>query len=190
MNAFSSRPFLYYFMSNTTALLGIWIQKIGVGWLTWEITESTFWTSFVTLALMAPAGILGPFFAVLAEKWDMRKASLILKILMFLVGVFIWYIQFINAHTLFSLAFLSILQGLLSACYHPVRLVFVSVVVPRELLASAIGLNSASFNSSRVIGPALAGLSIAFFDLQTTFFYCNVSLYTINTCPHIYAIKT
>ena len=170
MNAFSSRPFLYYFMSNTTALLGIWIQKIGVGWLTWEITESTFWTSFVTLALMAPAGILGPFFAVLAEKWDMRKASLILKILMFLVGVFIWYIQFINAHTLFSLAFLSILQGLLSACYHPVRLVFVSVVVPRELLASAIGLNSVSFNSSRVIGPALAGLSIAFFDLQTTFF--------------------
>ena len=170
MNAFSSRPFLYYFMSNTIALLGIWIQKIGVGWLTWEITESTFWTSFVTLALMAPAGILGPFFAVLAEKWDMRKASLTLKILMFLVGVLIWYIQFIDAHTLFSLAFLSILQGLLSACYHPVRLVFVSVVVPRKLLPSAIGLNSASFNSSRVIGPAFAGLSIAFFDLQTTFF--------------------
>ena len=95
---------------------------------------------------------------------------MLLKILMFLVGVLIWYIQFINAHTLFSLAFLSILQGLLGACYHPVRLVFVSVVVPRELLASAIGLNSASFNSSRVIGPALAGLSIAFFDLQTTFF--------------------
>tara|TARA_B110000438_G_C15797724_1_gene643631 strand:- start:1432 stop:2388 length:957 start_codon:yes stop_codon:yes gene_type:complete len=89
---------------------------------------------------------------------------------MFLVGVLIWYIQFIDAHTLFSLAFLSVLQGLLSACYHPVRLVFVSVVVPRELLPSAIGLNSASFNSSRVIGPALAGLSITFFDLQTTFF--------------------
>ena len=66
MNAFSSRPFSFYFMSNTLALLGIWIQKIGVGWLTWEMTESTFWTSFVTLALMAPAGIIGPFFAVLA----------------------------------------------------------------------------------------------------------------------------
>ena len=99
MNAFSSRPFSLYFMSNTLALLGIWIQKIGVGWLTWEMTESTFWTSFVTLALMAPAGIIGPFFAVLAEKWDMRKASIILKLLMFLIGVLIWYLQFINGHT-------------------------------------------------------------------------------------------
>ena len=175
MTAFSNQAFLYYFMSNSLALLGIWIQKIGVGWLTWQITESTFWTSFVTLALMAPAGILGPFFAVLAEKWDMRKASLILKILMFLTGVLIWYLQLINAHTLFTLAFLSILQGLLSACYHPVRLVFVSIVVPRALLASAIGLNSASFNASRVIGPAFAGFFIAFYDLQITFLIAMVS---------------
>ncbi|MDC1133868.1 MFS transporter [Alphaproteobacteria bacterium] len=170
MSALSSRPFSYYFITNTLALLGLWIQKIGVGWLTWEITESTFWTSFVTLALMAPAGIIGPLFAVLAEKWEMRKASIILKVLMFLVGGLIWYIQFIDKHTLFSLASLSIIQGLLSACYHPVRLVFVSVVVPRELLASAVGLNSASFNGSRVVGPAFAGLTIALFDLQTTFF--------------------
>ncbi len=175
MTAFSNQAFLYYFMSNSLALLGIWIQKIGVGWLTWQITESTFWTSFVTLALMAPAGILGPFFAVLAEKWDMRKASLILKILMFLTGVLIWYLQLINAHTLFTLAFLSILQGLLSACYHPVRLVFVSIVVPRSLLASAIGLNSASFNASRVIGPAFAGIFIALYDLQVTFLIAMVS---------------
>ena len=66
---------------------------------------------------------------------------------MFLIGVLIWYLQLINAHTLFTLAFLSILQGLLSACYHPVRLVVVSIVVPRALLASAIGLTSASFNA-------------------------------------------
>ena len=175
MTALSNRPFLYYFLSNSLALLGIWIQKIGVGWLTWQITESTFWTSFVTLALMAPAGILGPFFAVLVEKWNMRKASLILKLLMFLVGVLIWYIQYINAHTLFTLASLSILQGILSACYHPVRLVFVSVVVPRGLMASAIGLNSASFNASRVIGPAFAGISITLYDLQTTFFIAMLS---------------
>ena len=175
MTAFSNKAFLSYFISNSLALLGIWIQKIGVGWLTWQITESTFWTSFVTLALMAPAGILGPFFAVLAEKWDMRKASLILKILMFLTGVLIWYLQLINAHTLFTLAFLSILQGLLSACYHPVRLVFVSIVVPRSLLASAIGLNSASFNASRVIGPAFAGIFIALYDLQVTFLIAMVS---------------
>jgi len=169
MNALSNKAFLLYFISNTFALLGLWIQKIGVGWLTWEITGSTFWTSFVTLALMAPAGIIGPLFAVYAENWNMRTASIILKILMLLVGVIIWFLQFLDLHTLFSLAFLSIVQGLLSACYHPVRLVFVSVVVPRNLISSAVGLNSASFNGSRVIGPAFAGVSIALFSLESTF---------------------
>ena len=44
------------------------------------------------------------------------------------------------------------LKKLLSACYHPVRLVFVSVVVPRNLLSSAVGLNSASFNVPAMLG--------------------------------------
>ena len=170
MTALSNKPFKLYFFTNTIALLGLWIQKIGVGWLTWEITESTFWTSFVTLALMAPAGIIGPVFAVFAENWNMRKASIILKILMFLVGGIIWFLQYSDMHSLFTLAFLSILQGLLSACYHPVRLVFVSIVVPRNLLSSAVGLNSASFNGSRVVGPAFAGVTITLYNLETTFF--------------------
>jgi len=170
MTALSNKPFKLYFFTNTIALLGLWIQKIGVGWLTWEITESTFWTSFVTLALMAPAGIIGPVFAVFAENWNMRKASIILKILMFLVGGIIWFLQYLDMHSLFTLAFLSILQGLLSACYHPVRLVFVSIVVPRNLLSSAVGLNSSSFNGSRVVGPAFAGVTITLYNLETTFF--------------------
>ena len=117
---------------------------------------------------MAPAGIIGPVFAVFAENWNMRKASIILKILMFLVGGFIWFLQYLDMHSLFTLAFLSILQGLLSACYHPVRLVFVSIVVPRNLLSSAVGLNSASFNGYRVVGQALAGGTIALFNIETT----------------------
>ena len=169
MNALSNKSFLLYFISNTFALLGLWIQKIGVGWLTWEITGSTFWTSFVALALMAPAGIIGPLFAVYAENWNMRTASIVLKTLMLLVGAMVWFLEFLDLHSLFTLAFLSIIQGLLSACYHPVRLVFVSVVVPRDLISSAVGLNSASFNGSRVIGPAFAGIFIALFNLESTF---------------------
>ena len=175
MNALSNKSFSLYFYSNTISLFGLWIQKIGVGWLTWEITESTFWTSFVTLALMAPAGVLGPFFAVFAENWNMRVASIILKILMFLIGMLIWFLQYLDQHNLFTLASLSVLQGLLSACYHPVRLVFVSIVVPKNLLSSAVGLNSASFNGSRVVGPAFAGGLIAFFNLEATFLVAALS---------------
>ena len=169
MNAFTLRPFVIYFLTNTLSLLGTWIQKVGLGWLTWQITESTFWTSFVSIALMAPVGIIGPFIAVYAESWDMRRAFLITKILMMLVSFVIFALQFFDLHNLHSLIITSLALGLLSAVHHPIRLVFISIVVPRPYLASAIGLNSVSWNMSRVVGPGLSGFAIVLLGLATTF---------------------
>ena len=169
MNAFTLRPFVIYFLTNTLSLLGTWIQKVGLGWLTWQITESTFWTSFVSIALMAPVGIIGPFIAVYAESWDMRRAFLITKILMMLVSFVIFVLQYFDLHNLHSLIITSLALGLLSAVHHPIRLVFISIVVPRPYLASAIGLNSVSWNMSRVVGPGLSGFAIAILGLATTF---------------------
>ena len=161
MNAFTLPPFVVYFLTNTLSLLGTWIQKVGLGWLTWQITESTFWTSFVSIALMAPVGIIGPFITVYAESWDMRRAFLITKILMMLVSFVIFGLQYFDMHNLHSLIATSLALGLLSAVHHPIRLVFISIVVPRPYLASAIGLNSVSWNMSRVVGPAIVLLGLA-----------------------------
>ena len=169
MNAFTLRPFVIYFLTNTLSLLGTWIQKVGLGWLTWQITESTFWTSFVSIALMAPVGIIGPFIAVYAESWDMRRAFLITKILMMLISFVIFALQYFDLHNLHSLIITSLALGLLSAVHHPIRLVFLSIVVPRPYLASAIGLNSVSWNMSRVVGPGLSGFAIVLLGLATTF---------------------
>ena len=87
MLAFSYKPFLLYFTTNSLSLLGLWMQKVGVGWLTWQITESTFWTSFVTLALMVPAGILGPFFDD-SVKWSDDLYRLLIKSRKALAGIF------------------------------------------------------------------------------------------------------
>ena len=85
MNALILPSFVVYFLTNTLSLLGTWVQKVGLGWLAWQITESTFWTSVVSLLLMAPVGLLGPFIAVFAEQWNSRYAMLATKIMM--VGV-------------------------------------------------------------------------------------------------------
>jgi MFS family permease len=169
MNAFTLRPFVIYFLTNTLSLLGTWIQKVGLGWLTWQITESTFWTSFVSIALMAPVGIIGPFIAVYAESWDMRRAFLLTKILMMLISFVIFALQYFDMHNLHSLIATSLALGVLSAVHHPIRLVFISIVVPRPYLASAIGLNSVSWNMSRVVGPGLSGFAIVLLGLATTF---------------------
>ena len=78
VNALTLPSFVSYFVTNTLSLLGTWVQKVSLGWLAWQITESTFWTSLVSLTLMAPVGFLGPFIAVFAENWD-SAATLITK---------------------------------------------------------------------------------------------------------------
>ena len=169
MNALKLRPFIFYFLTNTLSLLGTWIQKVGLGWLTWQITESTFWTSLVSIALMAPVGIIGPFIAVYAESWDMRRAFLITKISMMLVSFAIFLLQYLDMHNLPTLLATSLALGFLSAVHHPIRLVFISIVVPRSYLASAIGLSSVSWNMSRVVGPGIAGFAIVILGLANTF---------------------
>ena len=129
MNALTVRPFVAYFLTNTMSLLGTWIQKVGLGWLTWQITESTFWTSFVSIALMAPVGIIGPFIAVYAESWNMRRAFLITKILMMIISFIIFGLQYFEMHNIHTLVVTSLLLGLLSAVHHPIRLVFISIAV-------------------------------------------------------------
>jgi MFS family permease len=169
VNAFSHRAFNIYFFTNTFSLLGIWVQKVGLGWLAWQITESTFWTSLVALSIMAPAGILGPVFAVYAERWDMRRAMLLAKSIMTLVSILIFILQIFEMHSLQSLLILSFVLGVLNAIHHPIRLVFISLIVPRPYLPSAIGLNSVSWSMSRIVGPGIAGISIATFGLGVTF---------------------
>ncbi|MDG1299047.1 MAG: MFS transporter [Paracoccaceae bacterium] len=169
MNAFSHRAFNIYFFTNTFSLLGTWVQKVGLGWLAWQITESTFWTSLIALSIMAPAGILGPVFAVYAERWDMRRAMLLAKSIITLISILIFLFQIFEMHSLQSLLLLSFALGVLNAVHHPIRLVFISLIVPKSYLASAIGLNSVSWSMSRIVGPGIAGVTIATFGLDLTF---------------------
>ena len=99
----------------------------------------------------------------------MRKAFLITKILMMLVSFAIFLLQLFGLHNLSTLLATSLALGFLSAVHHPIRLVFISIVVPRTHLASAIGLNSVSWNMSRVIGPSIAGVAIVILGLANTF---------------------
>ena len=170
MNALTLPSFVGYFLTNTLSLLGTWVQKVGLGWLAWQITESTFWTSVVSLLLMAPVGLLGPFIAVFAERWNSRYAMLATKIMMLGISGVIFVIQLLGLHNLFTLVACSTTLGLLSAFHHPIRLVYISLVVPKPYLASAVGLNSVSWNLSRIIGPGLAGLTIHLIGLSETFF--------------------
>ena len=58
-----------YMLGNGLSLLGLWVHRVGLGWLTWELTQSGFWLGVVAFADLFPAIVIGPFAGVWADPW-------------------------------------------------------------------------------------------------------------------------
>ena len=160
-SALSSRSFLTYLIGSTVSLHGLWIYRVALGWFTWEITGSEFWVGLVAFTQFAPAVVFGPIFGVLADRFDRRKASIVINSLgtinMLLLGLLAW----LGYVDIYVLAAQSLVQGALDGAHTPVRMTLVPSLVAKEQLQSAIASASISFNVSRFIGPAIAGTIIA-----------------------------
>ena len=69
------KNFSWYISGETVALLGIWAQKIAIGWLTWELTKSNFWLGAIAFADLFPTVLITPFAGVIADRVDRLKMS-------------------------------------------------------------------------------------------------------------------
>jgi MFS family permease len=171
---FASLHYLNYrlwFFAALISNLGAWIQRIGQDWLVLRILTNGngMAPATVTALQFIPVIALTPYAGLLADRLPRRKLLIATQagqgVLAFALGtltltgrVQLWHV--------FVLAFL---LGCVTAIDGPVRQTFVTEMVPGEMLPNAVGLNSASFNSSRLVGPALAGLLITAFGTGWAF---------------------
>lgn len=174
-SALSSRNFLIYLTGSTISLHGLWIYRVALGWFAWELTHSEFWVGIVAFTQFAPAVVFGPIFGVLADRFDRRKASVIVNILctinMLTLGALTWLGQV----DVVVLTALSLVQGALDGAHAPIRMTLVPNLVNRQQLQSAIASTSISFNVSRFVGPAIAGLIIATLGVSAAFAVNGIS---------------
>ena len=178
-SALSNRNFLTYLAGSTLSLHGLWIYRVALGWFAWELTGSEFWVGIVAFTQFAPAVVFGPVFGVLADRFDRRKASIVINSLstvnMLLLGTLSW----LGHVDILVLAAQSLIQGALDGAHTPIRMTLVPNLVSRSQLQSAIASTSISFNVSRFVGPALAGLIIATFGVSAAFAINGVSYLAI-----------
>ena len=177
--AFRHRNFRILFASNAVANIGSWAQRIAQDWLVLELTHSGTYLGIVTGLQFAPVLFFSLHGGALGDRFDKQKvlvatnlvggaASGILGLLVVSHHIQIWHI--------FILAFV---LGVSSAVDAPVRMAFSAEVVGKDDVANAVSLNSANFNSGRIIGPALSGLSIAAFGTGPSFILNALSYATI-----------
>ncbi len=163
------RDFALFVSGNALSWLGSWMQRISIGWLSWDLTHSSLWVGLISLAMYAPVIVLGPLFGVLADKLDRRWHGVIVNAIQMLLAMTLFGISIAGLMRIELLFSVCIVIGIAGAAYQPVRLSLVNDIVPRELLTQAIAVNSVVFNASRFVGPALGGIAIASLGVASTF---------------------
>ncbi len=177
--AFESRNFRRFFPGQVVSMTGTWIQMVAQGWLVLEITGSAFDVGLAAAASTVPTLFLSLFGGVLVDRYPRRKILLWTQsaamVLAFVLGMFA-----MTGHvTLEIILLLSFFLGCVNALNVPALQAFLSEIVEREHLASAIAMNSAIYNGSRVIGPAIAGMLISATGTGTAFLVNGFSFFAV-----------
>ncbi len=152
-----------WFIGALVANIGTWMQRIAQDWLVLtELTDNSgFAVGIVTALQFIPAVLLTPLAGVLTDRFNRRKILILTQTALGLLAASLGAMVLAGVAVLWHVYVFALLLGVVSALDAPARQVFVSELVPANQLANAVGLNSASFNAARLVGPGIAGLGIA-----------------------------
>jgi MFS family permease len=150
-------------------LLAGWMQRVGVGWLAWELTHSPGWLGAIAAADFAPMLVLAPVAGATADRGHPLRQMQMAQALILAQAVALTALTFAGSMTIELLFGLSLLLGVLQPFSVAARHLVVPTTVPRDQFATAIALDSAIFQTSRFIGPAIAGLLIPLVGVGGTF---------------------
>ena len=161
------RTFLY---GNIMSLMGVWIQRLALGWQAWQLSESALVVGAVASLHLFPQIVLTPLFGVLADRIDSRWAAVATHLVMILVAIGLALLTMTGAMATHWLLLLSLVHGIANSAYAPVRLTLIVDLVEKPQYQSAVAIASMTFNLSRFAGPALAGGIVTLYGLSAAYF--------------------
>jgi MFS family permease len=158
--ALSSRSYRIYIAGQSLANTGAWMQTIAQDWLIFNLTHSSAAVG-VTMALQfLPLLLLGLQAGAIADRLPKRRILLITQTLNAAATATLAVMTISGAVGPTEVYAFALVSGVIFAFDSPTRQVFVAEVVPPEQLRAGIALNAAVFQSTRLIGPALASVLI------------------------------
>jgi MFS family permease len=164
-SALSSKNFRIYLYGNIFSVLGIWVQRLALGWHAWQLSESTFVVGLVAAAQFLPLLILSPFFGVLADRIRPRSGAIVAHLVLAAIAAMLAVFTFTNSISINILFVLALLHGIANSAYSPIRMSLVPDLVPPRQFPSAVAISSVVFNLSRFLGPVMAGAIVTAYGL-------------------------
>ncbi len=156
------RNYRLFASGQLVSLTGTWMQRIAQDWLVLELSNNSGTALGVVTALQfGPTLLFSLWGGVLADRYDKRTILLLTQSGMIVLALVLGLLDVSGAVQLWQVYLLAALLGVASALDVPVRQAFVVEMVGGEDLPNAVSLNSATFNTARIVGPAVAGVMIA-----------------------------
>jgi len=171
------RNFGLFTLGNIISLVGTWMQRIAAGWLAWTLTESAGWVGAIAFADLFPCILVGPIAGAAADRWDRLRTIVVGQWLGLGQAMLLAVLYWAGLLSIWPLFLIMLFQGFVTGWLQPFRLSITPRLVTREWLNTAIAINSITFNLARFIGPAAAGLLIAFGGMGLTFAANAVSFF-------------
>ncbi len=159
--AFQSREFILFTAGNFFGLNALWVNRVVLGWLAWELTGLASWVGIVSFVLFAPTIVGGPFLGVLLDRVDLRRAAILSQLGVIAIVAFLLILLIADLLNIWLLCLVALTIGITSMADRTIRFVLVPSIVGKEALANAITIHGINFNGARLIGPAIGGLLIA-----------------------------
>jgi MFS family permease len=160
--ALSNRNYRLYAAGAVVSNIGTWMQRVAQDWLVLQLTDNSGTALGITTGLQfLPILLLSPYAGVIADRFPKRRLLQVTQVMMAAPALLLGVLAITGVVEVWHVYTLAFVFGVGTAFDAPARQSFVSEIVTRDDLSNAVGLNSASFNFARIIGPAVAGFMIA-----------------------------
>jgi MFS family permease len=162
LRALEHRNYRLFFMGQSVSLIGTWLTRVATSWLVYRLSGSALLLGVIGFCGQIPTFLLGPFAGVLVDRWNRHRLLVVTQVLAMLQSFALAVLALTGVITVWHVAVLMVVQGLINAFDMPARQAFVvEMVEDRKDLPNAIALNSSMFNGARLLGPSVAGALIA-----------------------------
>jgi len=157
-----SRNYRLYFTGQCISLIGTWMQQVAMSWLVYRLTGSVLLLGTVAFINQIPSFLISPFAGVYTDRFERRRIMFITQSLCMVEALALAFLVLTGLIQVWHILAFALFVGVVIAFDAPARQSMVVELVDRkDDLSNAIALNSAMFNTARLIGPSVAGILIA-----------------------------
>ncbi len=160
--ALAHRNYRLYWSGGLVSNVGTWMQRVAQDWLVLQLSGNSGTALGITTGLQfLPILLLSAYAGAVADRLPKRRLLQIAQVGMAAPAVVLGLLAVTGVAQEWHVYVIALMFGTATAFEAPIRQAFVGELVAPEDLSNAVGLNSASFNAGRIIGPGVAGLMIA-----------------------------